>query len=340
MTRSQTRARTIALGVSLLTASMALLAPGTARAETKLEVTAAAAKSEITVGEDIDVSVTVKNAGDEAELAALTFDARSVSFELSVDGGKTAWDTQFHTSAQTTMEIPLKAIERKKLKAGESWTEKFSIPAIAAGSWSVTAVYAGATPAIESLGGIEAKLQKQKAAPLTVAVKPGAGGEKQVLARVNTTHGTLQWKFFPKDALGSAINFVRIARTGFYDGKTFHRVDKSLGVVQGGAPNADGGGEFPYSIPRELGLKHEPLKVGMARGGDPNSGGSQFYICANSSPNVLDRPDGYAVFAEVVRGKDVVETLFSVDVQGGAGMEGQKPKKPLKIESVKLQLAP
>jgi cyclophilin family peptidyl-prolyl cis-trans isomerase len=328
------------LGAAVLVSGLALLAPRSACAESKLELTAAPKKAEVALGDDIEMDVTLKNTGADQELSELEFDARSISFELSVDGGKTAWDAQFHTLHQVTMEIPLAPMPRKSLKAGESWTKTFTIPTVAAGTWSVTTVYAGTTPPVAQLAGIELKLSKQKSAPSTVQVKPAADGATQVIARLNTTVGTVQLRFFPKDALGSAINFVRIARTGFYDGKTFHRIDKSLGVVQGGAPKPDGLGDFPYTIPRELGLSHEPLRVGMARSQDPNSGSSQFYICVNDSPKVLNRPDGYAIFAEVLKGKDVVQTLFAVDVVGGQGPDAQRPKSPLKIESVKLQLAP
>jgi cyclophilin family peptidyl-prolyl cis-trans isomerase len=318
------------------------LAASSARAETKLEVTAAAAKAEVTVGDDIEVNVTVKNAGDaEVEATELSFDARSVSFEVKVDDGKVAWDTQFHMKPQGWMELT--SLKRKGLKAGESWTQSFTIPAVASGSWSVTGVYAGSIAVPDALTNIDHALVKTKSAAVTVKVNPTAAGETNVQARVNTTLGTVTINFFPKDALGSAINFVRIARSGFYDGKTFHRIDKGLGVIQGGAAKPDGSGEFLYCVPRELGLKHGALRVGMARSGDPNSGSSQFYICANDSPKTLDGPDGYAVFAEVVKGKDVVDALFAVETKGtgaNGNMAEQAPKKPLKIESVKLQLAP
>lgn len=325
--------------------ALLLLWGGAARAETRLEVTGTPKKAEVALGQDVEVDVTVKNVGDEVELPELAFDARSVSFEVSVDGGVTAWDVRFNVSEpRSALEPdPLAPLPRARLKAGESWSKTFTIPAVAAGTWTVTTVYGGTTsPDVKTLSAVgdPTKLVRLKDAPKTVKVAPGPAGQTEIQARVTTTLGTLAFRFFPRDALGSALNFVRIAQSGFYDGKAFHRIDSGLGVVQGGAVNGDGSGHFGWSIPRELGKKHVPLAVGMARGGDPSSGGSQFYIVTSPAAGVLDRPDGYAIFAYVAKGKDVVDTLAAVKTRGGQGMAGQAPASTLKIESVKIQLAP
>jgi cyclophilin family peptidyl-prolyl cis-trans isomerase len=331
-----------------LAALSLLLLPATpARAEApKLEISSEPAKAEVALGDDISIEVTVKNAGTtDATLPELTFDARSVSFEVTYEGGKVAWDTQFHTDPpKSSMEPdPLHALKMGTLKAGESWKEKFTIPAIAAGSWSIVSIYSGASdPMPRGLNAFRAvgRLNMLKDAAKTIKVLPGAGGETEVQAKIATTMGTFAMRFHPKDALGSALNFVRIVQSGYYEGKSFHRIDDGIDIIQGGAPRSDGGGNFPYTIPRELGLKHDPWSVGMARSGDPNSGGSQFYISFGPKTQTLDRPDGYAVFAHVVKGKDVIEALASVKTKGGPGAGAQMPTTPLNIETAKIELGP
>ncbi len=313
-------------------------------ADLKLEVTSNPVKAEVAVGTSIEVEVTLKNAGtEEAELAELTFDARSVSFELSVEGGRTAWDAQFHTDPpKSNMEPdPMRAIKREKLKAGESWKKTFTIPAIAAGTWSITAVYGGSVEGPRSLAlyADPARLTKVKeAAAKTVKVTAGPNGETEVVCKMTTNLGTFTMRFFPKDALATGINFVRVCERNLYDGKRFFRNALDLTVLQGGADH--GGAYFEYGIPLEQNLKHKPLMVAMARGDATNTAGQQFYICYGTLAENLDRPGGYAVFAQIVKGKDVVETMCSIKPKGGPGPQGQMPSAPINIESTKIQLAP
>jgi cyclophilin family peptidyl-prolyl cis-trans isomerase len=292
--------------------SLVLALAGVARAEApKLEVTGTPKSAEVALGADIEVEVQVKNAGTaDADLPELSFDARSVSFEVKYEDGKQAWDARFHVDApRSQMEPnPLTPLKREKLKAGESWKKTFTIPAIASGSWSIVAVYAGATDP-----------------------EP-----REVRVKLSTNMGSFSLAFYPKEALGSALNFVRLAQSGHYDGTPFFRIAEGITVIQGGDKSASAHHE--WTIPREQNLKHETYSVAMARAGDPNSGGAQFYICYGPLAAKLDKPgEGYAVFAHVVKGKDVVETLGSVRANTPQG-DGP-PKKPLTLESAKTQLA-
>ncbi|MEZ0227480.1 MAG: peptidylprolyl isomerase [Planctomycetota bacterium] len=327
--------------VALLAVALVVVLGGTARAaDVKLEVSSTPAKAEVPVGESIEVEVTVKNAGaEEAELTELAFDARSVSFELSVDGGRTAWDTQFHVDPpKSNMEPdPMRPLKRDKLKAGESWKKTFTIPAIAAGAWSIRAVYGGSVEAPRSLSVLAdpARIAKVKEAEAkTVKVTPGPNGEAEVVCKLTTNLGTFTMRFFPKDALATGINFVRVAQKGLYEGKRFFRNAQDLQVLQGGADN--GSAFFEWGIPLEQNLKHKALMVAMARGESTNSAGAQFYIVYGGLAAQLDRENGYAVFAQIVKGKDVVETMCSIKPRQG----GQEPSAPITIESTKVQLAP
>ncbi|MBI3726259.1 peptidylprolyl isomerase, partial [bacterium] len=288
-----------------LVAAVVLSVPATARAETKLEVTGAPRKAEVALGENIEVDVTVKNAGtEEAELLELVDDARSVSLEIKLDDATSpGWDTKFYIEEKFG-DIPLKPIARVKLKPGEEakLKEPLKVPAIAAGTWSITAVYAGTSPEKKFLAEIssQAALVTKKSAAATVKVLAGPKGETEAVAKVTTTHGTMTFRFFPKQALCSVLNFVRLAQSGWYDGKSFHRISAGAGVVQGGAPKSDGMGSFDYTIPLEAGVSHEKGRVGMARRSEPNTANCQFYVCSNDDcRNLNRRTPGYAIFAEV-----------------------------------------
>ena len=122
--------------------------------------------------------------------------------------------------------------------------------------------------------------------------------------------GELTIEFYPADAPKTVENFVTLARKGFYDGLTFHRVVPDF-VVQGGDPKGNGTGGPGYSIKAEFNKqKHVRGTVAMARSQDPDSAGSQFYICYGPTPHL----DGsYTVFGKVVSGMEHVDTIKQGD---------------------------
>jgi cyclophilin family peptidyl-prolyl cis-trans isomerase len=139
----------------------------------------------------------------------------------------------------------------------------------------------------------------------TDAVAPG----KKLIATVETNKGTFSFELFPEDAPATVQNFVKLAREGFYDGTIFHRVVPGF-VIQGGDPTGTGTGGPGYTIKAEFNArKHVAGTVAMARSADPNSAGSQFYVCLASAPH-LDR--SYTVFGQVVDGMDVVQAIGGV----------------------------
>lgn len=122
----------------------------------------------------------------------------------------------------------------------------------------------------------------------------------------------------------TAGNFIKLAKEGFYNGLTFHRVVPGF-VVQGGDPNGNGTGGPGYTIPfEETGLKHEDGAVAMARrGDDKNSAGSQFYICLGPQHQL----DGdYAVFGKVIQGMDVVRKIQQYDIMKEVTITETKPQ--------------
>ena len=135
--------------------------------------------------------------------------------------------------------------------------------------------------------------------------------------------GEFEIVFFPEVAPNHVANFVSLAKKGFYDSTTFHRVLEGF-MAQGGDPTGTGGGGPGYAIPAEFSsIPHKRGTLSMARTSDPNSAGSQFFICFADCP-MLDNQ--YTVFGEVVRGMDVVDKITRRDPQA-APLPGDKMKK-------------
>lgn len=132
-------------------------------------------------------------------------------------------------------------------------------------------------------------------------------------ATFHTAKGDVKIKLFADEAPITVNNFVFLARQGYFDGTTFHRVIKNF-MVQGGDPTGTGTGGPGYKIKDEFHptLRHDrPGILSMANAG-PNTGGSQFFITHIPTPH-LDRR--HAVFGEVVEGMDVVNAIRERDPQ-------------------------
>jgi peptidyl-prolyl cis-trans isomerase B (cyclophilin B) len=122
--------------------------------------------------------------------------------------------------------------------------------------------------------------------------------------------GEIRLEFFPEDAPKTVENFVTLAKKGFYNGLNFHRVVPDF-VVQGGCPKGNGTGGPGYTVKAEFNKqKHVRGTLAMARSQDPDSAGSQFYICYGNTPHL----DGqYTVFGKVVSGMELVDRIKQGD---------------------------
>ena len=182
----------------------------------------------------------------------------------------------------------------------------------------VTIPTAPAAPTVAAAGapsGSAAKLappqrsNMYKAAPaMTIDVN------KSYVATIKTTKGDIVAELYPKDAPQHVNNFVFLARDGFFDKLTFHRVVAGF-VIQGGDPLGTGTGGPGYNIPPEIKGKHTKGALAMARQGGPAqttpSSGSQFYVTLEAQPSL----DGqYTVFGQVTQGMDVVQKIAVGDV--------------------------
>ena len=150
------------------------------------------------------------------------------------------------------------------------------------------------------------------------ACQSGKQGEEQVsndnitTAVIEFENGdVVEFEFLKDKAPNTCENFITLAKKGFYDGLIFHRVIEGF-MIQGGCPLGNGTGGPGYTINAEFNdTKHVPGIVSMARSRDPNSAGSQFFICVADCPH-LD--NNYTAFGRVTKGYDVVEKISKTKV--------------------------
>ena len=134
-------------------------------------------------------------------------------------------------------------------------------------------------------------------------------------AVIETKFGTIELKFFPEVAPNHVNNFIELAKKGFYDGTTFHRIIPGF-MIQGGDPNTKnpdkskhGMGGPGYTVKAEFNDKpHKKGTLSMARAANPDSAGSQFFICVADAPFLNKQ---YTVFGEVVSGMDVADKIVN-----------------------------
>jgi len=133
-------------------------------------------------------------------------------------------------------------------------------------------------------------------------------------ASLQTKYGTMKIEFFSKDAPGTVENFLKLAKSGFYDGVKFHRVLPDF-VVQGGDPTGTGAGGPGYQIKCELNgdnQYHDRGVLSMAHAGK-DTGGSQFFIChSRNNTSHLDRI--HTVFGKVIENVDIVDQITQGDI--------------------------
>jgi peptidyl-prolyl cis-trans isomerase B (cyclophilin B) len=161
------------------------------------------------------------------------------------------------------------------------------------------------------------------------------------VAVIKTNEGEMVVQFWTDAAPNTIENFKKLARQGFYDGTIFHRIVKGF-MIQGGDPNSKdpakessyGQGDPGYKIKAEFNNhSHDRGVISMARAADPNSAGSQFFICL--AP--VRRLDGqYTTFGKLIKGDDVLEKIGDTPVTNNGMGEVSKPTKRIVIESVKI----
>ncbi len=161
------------------------------------------------------------------------------------------------------------------------------------------------------------------------------------VAVIKTSEGDMVVQFWNDAAPNTIENFKKLARSGFYDGTIFHRIVKGF-MIQGGDPNSKdlgkessyGQGGPGYKIKAEFNDRsHERGVISMARSSDPDSAGSQFFMCLASVPR-LDHQ--YTIFGRLIKGDDVLEKIGDTPVTSSSMGENSKPTKRVVIESIKI----
>jgi peptidyl-prolyl cis-trans isomerase B (cyclophilin B) len=171
-------------------------------------------------------------------------------------------------------------------------------------------------------------------APATNAA-PAAADTKEV-GVITTSEGVMVVEFYPDVAPNHVANFKKLARSGFYDGTAFHRVIPGF-MIQGGDPNTKdeankaswGMGGPGWSVKAEFNDKHHARGIlSMARSNDPNSAGSQFFIC-HGDAGFLDHQ--YTVFGNLIKGFDVLDKIAATPTEAP-----NRPIKRINVISVKI----
>jgi len=161
------------------------------------------------------------------------------------------------------------------------------------------------------------------------------------VAVIKTTEGDIVVQFWTDAAPNTVENFKKLARQGFYDGTIFHRIVKGF-MIQGGDPNSKdpakensyGQGGPGYNIKAEFNdHSHDGGVISMARGPDPDSAGSQFFICL-APVHRLDHQ--YTTFGKLIKGQDVLEKIGDTPVTKNSMGEPSKPTKRVVIEKVEI----
>jgi dolichyl-diphosphooligosaccharide--protein glycosyltransferase len=182
------------------------------------------------------------------------------------------------------------------------------------------------------------------AAAPTAAEAPGITDGAD-MARVTTNKGEFTIDLLPDAAPIAVANFVALARCGFYDGITFHRVLAGF-VIQAGDPQTrdnrndfaglgTGGPGYRFVIePPPEGLSYDPYVVAMAHSAQPDSNGSQFFVNLVDLDGQLDR--SYTIFGVVESGRDVVDAIGQVPTNGSRGV----PLDPVIIGTITIEAQP
>ena len=178
---------------------------------------------------------------------------------------------------------------------------------------------------------------KTAASDIKTGVAPIPDNEVAVIEMENSAaYGTIKMELYSNIAPQMVARFKELAREGFYDGTTFHRVNQS--VIQGGDPKSKdsdprndgtGGSDKPNVVAEFSDIHYDPGIVGAARSQDFDSANSQFFI-------TLKREEGfdnkYTVFGKVIDGMNNVRTISGVQPK-----EGERPVEPVRIKSITIQ---
>jgi peptidyl-prolyl cis-trans isomerase B (cyclophilin B) len=161
------------------------------------------------------------------------------------------------------------------------------------------------------------------------------------IAQIKTSAGQMTVEFWPDVAPKTVENFKTLARKGFYDGTAFHRIVKGF-MIQGGDPltkdlqmeNRWGTGGPGHRVKAEFNDRpHTRGVLSMARSQDPDSAGSQFFICLADASFLNGQ---YTAFGRLIEGDEVLGAIGDTPTTAGGGGEKSKPTVRIEVESIQI----
>ena len=173
-------------------------------------------------------------------------------------------------------------------------------------------------------------MAKQYSSPPPMTIDP----KKTYTATIDTSEGAINVELYPQDAPGHVNSFVFLAREGFYEGSIFHRVIPGF-MIQGGDPTGTGTGGPGYKLKAEFNPRsHKRGVLSMARTSDPNSAGTQFFICV-ADARFLDNQ--YTAFGRVADDESLKTAQAIGKVRTGAN---DRPVEDVKIKKATVTESP
>jgi len=156
------------------------------------------------------------------------------------------------------------------------------------------------------------------------------GKKVEYVATLDTDDGVIEIEFFPAHAPKHVRSFIALIKAGYHDGLIFHRCIRGF-MNQGGCPQGNGRGGPGYALPAEFNsIKHEKGILSAARSQDPDSAGSQFFLCVADAPFL----DGkYTVFGRVTKGMDVLDKIVERSPPGS-----ERPNPPCKVKKATVKI--
>jgi len=156
-------------------------------------------------------------------------------------------------------------------------------------------------------------------------------------AIIHTNYGDMTVEFWPDVAPRTVDNFLKLSREKFYDGTAFHRIIKGF-MIQGGCPNSKvgargvpGTGGPGYQVKAEFNNRaHVKGVLSMARSSDPDSAGSQFFVCHGDASFLNNK---YTAFGKLVAGEETLNKIANIRC---VGMEGSTPTERVEITGVEI----
>ncbi len=184
------------------------------------------------------------------------------------------------------------------------------------------------TPTPQVKESADGRTYKQYAGTPLMTIDP----DGTYLAHIRTNKGDITLELFASEAPKTVNNFVFLAREGFYNGVSFHRVIKEF-MIQSGDPRGNGSGGPGYRFADEpVSRSYSKGIVAMANAG-PNTNGSQFFIVHGSQVTL---PPSYTIFGQVTGGLDTVDEIADSPVQAIGGREVSSPIEPIIVDSIEI----